>query len=73
MICKLFIEDGDYLDKTTGEPRNLFCATEIHTPEGESDSWVGGFRTLDEVMEHFNIEPKPIPEEDEELNDLNIR
>jgi hypothetical protein len=64
MVCKLFIEEGDYLDITTGEERNLFCAIEVHTPEGEADEWIGGFSTIEDAMEYFNIEHKPIVEED---------
>ena len=66
MICRLFIEEGDYLDIKTGEERNLFCAIEIHAPEGESIHWQNTFNTIEEAMEFYNIELKPIPEEDEE-------
>lgn len=75
MICRLFIEEGDYLDIETGEERNLFCAKEIHTPEGESVNWISGFNTIEDAMEYFNVELKPIPEEDEEeeINLINTR
>jgi hypothetical protein len=43
----------------------LFCAIEVHTPEGESDEWISGFNTIEDAMEHFNIELKPIIEEEE--------
>ena len=66
MICRLFIEEGDYLDIETGEERNLFCAQQIHTPDGESIHWQNTFNTIEEAMEFYNIELKPIPEEDEE-------
>jgi hypothetical protein len=72
MICKLFIEEGDYLDIETGEERNLFCAIEVHTPEGESDEWISGFNTIEDAMEHFNIELKPISEE-EDIEDASER
>lgn len=71
MICKLFLEEGDYLDIETGEPRNLLCAEVVYTPEGESDQWIG-FQTLEDAMEHFNIELKPIPEEHIGLDPLEI-
>ena len=72
MICKLFIEEGDYLDIETGEERNLLCAIEVHTPEGESDEWISGFNTIEDAMKHFNIELKPIPEE-EDIEDASER
>ena len=72
MVCKLFIEEGDYLDIETGEERNMMCVNEAHTPEGLNVGW-DEFNTIEEAMEHFNIEHKPTPEDEEELNDLNIR
>ena len=72
MICKLFLEEGDYLDIETGEPRNLLCAEVVYTPDGESDQWIGGFSTIEDAMEHFNIELKPIPEEYIGLDPLEI-
>jgi len=71
MICKLFIEEGDYLDIETGEPRNLLCAEVVYTPEGESVQWTG-FQTLEDAIKHFNIELKPIPEEHIGLDPLEI-
>jgi hypothetical protein len=73
MICKLFIEEGDYLDIETGEERNLFCAIEVHTPEGESNEWISGFNTIEDAMTHFNVEHKPIPVEDEEEDQENLK
>jgi hypothetical protein len=68
MICKLFIEEGAYLDIETDEPRNLLCAEVVYTPEGESDKWIGGFQTIEDAMEYFNIKLKPIEEDaDQEL------
>jgi hypothetical protein len=72
MICKLFLEEGDYIDIKTGEPRNLVCADIVYSPEGQSDEWVGGFNTMDEVMEYFKIELKPISEEYIGLDPLEI-
>ena len=69
MICRLFIEEGDYLDIETGEERNLFCVIEVHTPEGEADEWIGGFNTIEDAMEYFNVELKPEPEEEEDIED----
>ena len=59
MICKLFYEEGAYLDIDTDEPRNLLCAEVVWTPEGESDQWIGGFQTLEDAMKHNNIMFKP--------------
>ena len=72
MICKLFIEEGNYLDIETGESRNLMCAEVVYTPEGESYQWIDGFNTIEDAMEHFNIELKPIPEEHIGLDPLSI-
>jgi len=63
MICKLFIEEGAYLDIETDEPRNLLCANEVWTPSGESEDWIGGFQTLEDAMKHYNIKLKPEEEE----------
>lgn len=62
MVYKLFIEEGDYLDKDTQEPRNLLEAEIAYTPEGINVDWLE-FDTIEEAMAHFNIEPKPIVEE----------
>ena len=59
MVYKLFIEDGDFLDKTTKEPRNLLWGESAWTPEGLNVGWTE-FETLQEAMDHFNIELKPI-------------
>jgi hypothetical protein len=72
MICKLFLEEGDYLDITTKEPRNMVCAEVVYAPSGEGDDWIGGFQTIEDAMNHFNIELKPIPEEHIGLDPLQI-
>jgi hypothetical protein len=71
MFCKLFIEEGDYLDITTGEERNMMCAGEVHTPEGLNVGW-DEFDSIEEAMLSYNLELKPEPEEDEEeINENN--
>jgi len=59
MYYKLFLEEGDFLDKTTEEPRNLLWGPEIWTPEGLNVGWTK-FDSLEEAMEHFNLKLKPI-------------
>lgn len=68
MVYKLFIEDGEYLDKDTKEPRNLLEAEIAYTPEGINVGWTE-FENLEEALQHFNIEPKPI-EEDEDAEPI---
>lgn len=65
MICKLFLEEGEYIDINTDESRNLVCGEIVYTPSGESEGWVGGFNTIEDAMKHFNIKLKPEPEEDD--------
>lgn len=55
MVYKLFIEDGEYQDKTTKEIRNLLEATIAYTPEGINVGWTE-FDTLEQAMEYFNVE-----------------
>jgi hypothetical protein len=64
MICKLFIEEGEYVDIETKEPRNLLCAQVVWTPSGESEEWIGGFETIEDAMKHYKIELKPKDEEE---------
>ena len=71
MICKLFLEDGDYIDINTGEPRNLVCGEVVYTPSGESEEWLG-FSTIEKAMEYYKIKNKPIPEEYIDLDPLEI-
>jgi hypothetical protein len=69
MIYKLFIEDGEYVDKTTGEPRNLMEVEIAYTPEGINVGW-DEFDSIEEAMTHYNIELKPI--EDDSNTEGNI-
>lgn len=62
MIYKLFIEEGEYLDKTTGEPRNLLEAEIAYTPEGINVGWTE-LNNLEEALLYFNLDPKPLEEE----------
>lgn len=60
MYYKLFNEDGDFLDKTTKEPKNLLWGETIYSPEGVNPPDWKKFDSLEQAMEHFNIELKPI-------------
>lgn len=55
MVYKLFIEDGEYQDKTTKEPRNLLEANWAETPEGLNVGWTE-FDSLEEAITYFNLE-----------------
>jgi len=57
MFWKLYIEDGDYLEILTGEPRNLQGCEIAYTPEGINAGWEE-FETEEEAMAFFNIERK---------------
>lgn len=57
MVYKLFIEDGEYQDKTTKEIRNLLEAAIAYTPDGINVGWTE-FETLELAMEYFNLETK---------------
>ena len=57
MVYKLFIEDGEYIDRTSKEPRNLLCSNWADTPEGINVGWTE-FETLELAMEYFNLETK---------------
>ncbi len=57
MVYKLFIEDGEYQDRTTKEPRNLLWTAKAYTPEGINVGWTE-FETLELAMEYFNLETK---------------
>lgn len=70
MVCKLFIEEGEYLDIETQEPRNLMCVEIAHTPEGINVGWTE-FNSIEECMEVWGLELKPEPEEDEFLKLIN--
>jgi hypothetical protein len=58
MKCKLFYEEGDYLDIDTQEERNMLCAERVDTPIGEEHTWIE-FDTIEEAMDFYNIEEKP--------------
>lgn len=64
MRYKLFLEDGDYRDKTTLEPRNMLWADNVYTPEGINVGW-DEFYTRDEAMTYYNIELKPVVSNEE--------
>jgi hypothetical protein len=58
MIYKLFIEDGEYQDIDTKEPRNMMEVEIAYTPEGINIGW-DEFNSIEEAMSHYNIELKP--------------
>jgi hypothetical protein len=62
MIYKLFLEEGEYVDKTTGEPRNLLEAEIAYTPDGINVGWTE-LDNLEAAMLYFNLHPKPVEEE----------
>ncbi len=66
MVSKLFIEDGDYLCKITGEPRGMMCVEIAYTPEGINVGW-DEVENEEAAMLLYNIErkPEPIVEEDD--------
>jgi len=66
MVCKLFIEEGEYLDIKTQEPRNLMCVEIAYTPEGINVGWTE-FDSVEECMEAWGLELKPEPEEEDEF------
>jgi len=63
MVYKLFIEEGKYRNKLNGESRNLIEAEIAYTPDGINVDW-DEFNSIEEAMEHYNIEL--IPEENEQ-------
>jgi len=58
MIYKCLEEEGNYLDITTDEPRNLLQANIAYTPEGVNVGWTE-YDTLEDAMEGFNLKIKP--------------
>ena len=64
MIYKLFIEDGDYRDIDTLEPRNMMEVNIAYTPDGINVGW-DEFNSIEEAMQHYNIELKPIEDEEQ--------
>ena len=67
MISKLFLEDGDYLCKLTGEPRNMMLVEVAYTPDGLNVGW-NEVEDEEAAMILYNIERKPEPIEEEEDN-----
>ena len=57
MVYKLFIEDGEYQDKTTKEIRNLLEANIAYTPDGINVGWTE-LENLESAMIYFNLEIK---------------
>ena len=55
MLFKLFDEEGDYIDKDVGTPKNLLQAETVYTPEGVNVGWKE-FNNIDEAMQFFNVE-----------------
>lgn len=55
MVYKIFNENGDYVDATTKEPRNLLAANWAETPEGLNVGWTE-FDSLEEAIQYFNLE-----------------
>jgi hypothetical protein len=58
MIYKLFIEDGEYQDIDTKEPRNIMEAEIAYSPDGINVGW-DEFNSIEDAMSHYNIELKP--------------
>ena len=58
MVSKLFIEEGDYICKETGEPRNMMMVEVAWTPEGVNVGW-DEVADEEEAMTLYNIEKKP--------------
>ncbi len=58
MIYKLFIEDGEYQDIDTKEPRNMLEGEIAYTPDGINVGW-DEFNSIEDAMSHYNIELKP--------------
>ena len=59
MVSKLFIEEGDYICKLTGEPRNMMVVEVAYTPDGINVGW-DEVADEEEAMTLYNIERKPI-------------
>jgi hypothetical protein len=64
MIYKLFLEDGDYQDIDTKEPRNMMEVEIAYTPDGINVGW-DEFNSIEEAMAHYNVELKPQENVDE--------
>lgn len=57
MVSKLFLEDGDYICKLTGEPRNMMLVEVAYTPEGVNVGW-DEVESEEAAMILYNIERK---------------
>lgn len=63
MVSKLFLEDGDYICKLTGEPRNMMIVEIAYTPDGINVGW-DEVESEEAAMALYNIERKIITNED---------
>ena len=63
MVSKLFLEDGDYICKLTGEPRNMMIVEIAYTPDGINVGW-DEVESEEAAMALYNIERKIIINED---------
>jgi len=59
MVSKLFIEEGDYICKETGEPRNMMVVNIAYTPDGINVGW-DEVEDEEMAMALYNIERKEI-------------
>lgn len=59
MVSKLFIEEGDYICKITGESRNMMVVEIAYTPDGINVGW-DEVADEEEAMTLYNIEKKII-------------
>ena len=59
MVYKLYIQDGDYVDNTTQERRNMLIANQAHTPAGLNVGW-DTFTSDEEAMLAYDITYDPI-------------
>ena len=59
MVSKLFEEEGDYVCKITGEPRNMMIVEIAYTPDGINVGW-DEVEDEEEAMNLYNIERKQI-------------
>jgi len=67
MVYKLFLEEGEYRDKVSLEPRNMLKANIAWTPEGENVGW-DTFDTDEEAMTFYGIEFIPKEESNVSFN-----
>ena len=69
MVSKLFLEDGDYLCKLTGEPRNMMLVEVAYTPDGLNVGW-DEVEDEEAAMILYNIERKPEPIEEDATEEM---